>query len=383
MVLPPLSLYIHFPWCISKCPYCDFNSHALKGSLSEQKYIETLVADLDNDLGAETSDKKITSIFMGGGTPSLFSARSLDSLLSQVRQRLEFDSSIEITLEANPGTLEHDQFDAYLEAGINRLSLGVQSFDDTQLKKLGRIHDSNSAENAIRAARAAGFHNINLDLMYGLPGQSLEMVMRDCACAVSHDTAHLSFYQLTIEPNTYFHQFPPTLPDHDHQTEMQDALQRTLHQNGYRQYEVSAYSRPASECRHNLNYWEFGDYLGIGAGAHSKLTTKEGIVRAWKHKHPETYMANMQGNSANKTENEIPGEDILFEFMMNALRLKNGIGTSVFQQRTGLSIDFAKLSLQKSIDRNWLEISEERIRCTEQGYLFIDEILQDLLPEVS
>ena len=323
MLLPPLSLYIHFPWCVSKCPYCDFNSHALKGELTEQKYIDTLIADLDNDLAVEASNRRLVSIFLGGGTPSLFSAASLKSLLQRVHQRLEFDAGIEVTLEANPGTLEHDQFEGYLDAGINRLSLGIQSFDDQQLKKLGRIHDSSSAENAIQAARIAGFSNFNLDLMYGLPGQSQEMAIQDCTRAINHAPTHLSFYQLTIEPNTYFHQFPPQLPDHDQQVEIQEALQNTLNQSGYRQYEVSAYSRPSKECRHNLNYWQFGDYFGIGAGAHSKITTEHSVIRGWKHKHPETYMNHVQGDTVYKVENRVPEKEILFE----VLNVVSGVDT--------------------------------------------------------
>jgi oxygen-independent coproporphyrinogen-3 oxidase len=378
--LPPLSLYIHFPWCISKCPYCDFNSHALKGELDEQQYIDALIADLDNDLGVETCNRRLVSVFLGGGTPSLFSAASLKNLLQSVQHRLEFDADVEVTLEANPGTLEHDNFEGYLDAGVNRLSLGVQSFDDEQLKKLGRIHDASSAEKAIHAARVAGFSNFNLDLMHGLPGQSLEMALQDCTRAISHAPTHLSFYQLTIEPNTYFHQFPPQLPDHDLQFEIQAAVQNTLNQGGYRQYEVSAYARTSRECRHNLNYWQFGDYIGIGAGAHSKLTTEHGVIRGWKHKHPESYMNHVQGGTLYKVENNVPEEEILFEFMINALRLKNGISTSIFQQRTSLSTDFARRTLAGAIDRGWLEITDQKIQCTDSGYLFIDEILQGLLP---
>jgi oxygen-independent coproporphyrinogen-3 oxidase len=380
---PPLSLYIHFPWCISKCPYCDFNSHTLKGELSEHKYIDTLIADLDSDLDAETGNRRLVSIFLGGGTPSLFSASSLKVLLQRIQRRLEFSAEVEVTLEANPGTLEHDKFEGYLDAGVNRLSLGIQSFDDEQLKKLGRIHDSSSAENAIHAARVAGFSNFNLDLMHGLPGQSPEMAILDCTRAISHSPAHLSFYQLTIEPNTYFHQFPPQLPDHDQQFEIQEILQNLLNQSGYRQYEVSAYARPSMECRHNLNYWQFGDYIGIGAGAHSKITTERGVIRGWKLKHPESYMNHVQSGTVYKVENKVPEEEIFFEFMMNALRLKSGISASIFQQRTSLTVDFARSTLAGAIDQGWLEITDQKIRCTDTGYLFIDEILQGLLPHTG
>ena len=384
MLVPPLSLYIHFPWCIKKCPYCDFNSHALKGTLNakkhEEKYIRALITDLDADLAAETKDRKLISIFMGGGTPSLFSAKSFSMLLDQIKQRIALDANIEITLEANPGTLEHDQFEAYLESGINRLSLGVQSFDDGQLKTLGRVHDSSAAENAIQAAKTEGFKNFNLDFMYGLPNQSAEMAVQDCLRAISYSPTHLSFYQLTIEPNTYFYQFPPQLPDHDQQIEIQTALQNTLHQHDYRQYEVSAYAQPGRECKHNLNYWQFGDYLGIGAGAHSKLTGDGSVVRSWKQKHPETYMAHIENNTPYKMENPVPQKELLFEFMMNALRLKDGIKLTALQQRTGLPGNLAITALQRAINQKWVEITDETIRCTEPGYLFIDEILQDLLP---
>lgn len=381
---PPLSLYIHFPWCIKKCPYCDFNSHALKGALDakqQEKYIAALLTDLDAELAATHEDRKLISIFMGGGTPSLFSAKSLAMLLRQIRQRMELAGDIEITLEANPGTLEHDPFEAYLEAGINRLSLGIQSFDDRQLKTLGRIHDSSAAENAIQAAQSAGFENINLDLMYGLPEQTTQMALNDCLRALSYSTTHLSCYQLTLEPNTYFYRYPPRLPDHDRQSEIQIALQNTLHQHGYQQYEVSAYARHARECKHNLNYWQFGDYLGIGAGAHSKLTGADGVVRSWKQKHPATYLAHIANNTPYKTETPVPQKELLFEAMMNALRLKDGIKLTTLQQRTGLPGNVAMDALQQVINQQWVEITDDSIRCTETGYLFIDEILQTLLPE--
>ncbi|SMN00366.1 Radical SAM family enzyme, similar to coproporphyrinogen III oxidase, oxygen-independent, clustered with nucleoside-triphosphatase RdgB [uncultured Candidatus Thioglobus sp.] len=318
---------------------------------------------------------------MGGGTPSLFSAKSLAMLLRQIRQRMELAGDIEITLEANPGTLEHDPFEAYLEAGINRLSLGIQSFDDRQLKTLGRIHDSSAAENAIQAAQSAGFENINLDLMYGLPEQTTQMALNDCLRALSYSTTHLSCYQLTLEPNTYFYRYPPRLPDHDRQSEIQIALQNTLHQHGYQQYEVSAYARHARECKHNLNYWQFGDYLGIGAGAHSKLTGADGVVRSWKQKHPATYLAHIANNTPYKTETPVPQKELLFEAMMNALRLKDGIKLTTLQQRTGLPGNVAMDALQQVINQQWVEITDDSIRCTETGYLFIDEILQTLLPE--
>ena len=390
MSAPALSLYIHFPWCIKKCPYCDFNSHALKGGLfaekQEQQYIDALIADLTSDLafhfGGRIEDKILVSIFMGGGTPSLFSAQSLARLLSEIQQRIAFERDIEITLEANPGSLEHDQFEGYLKAGINRLSLGIQSFDDRQLKTLGRIHDANAAKNAIRLAKTAGFDNFNLDIMYGLPEQSVAMAQEDCMQAIHFSPTHLSFYQLTIEPNTRFHRFPPVLPNDEQQIEIQTALQNILHQYGYRQYEVSAYAQPAHECRHNLNYWQFGDYLGIGAGAHSKLTDNHRIVRSWKQKHPETYLTHIENNKSYKTQTTVPQQEYLFEFMMNALRLKDGIKLTTLQQTTGLPNKVAVAALQRGIEQKWVVVTDEYIRCTEQGYLFIDEILQDLLLEM-
>ena len=387
MRVPPLSLYIHFPWCIKKCPYCDFNSHALKGVFLEKKqedeYIDALIADFVADIAADVvvaEERKLISIFMGGGTPSLFSAKSLATLLGEIKQHIEFDPGIEITLEANPGTLEHDQFEGYLGAGINRLSLGIQSFNNRQLKILGRVHDSQAAKNAIQAAKTAGFENFNLDLMYGLPNQSVDMAVRDCLQAIRFSPTHLSFYQLTIEPNTRFHQFPPSLPNDAQQIEIQTTLQNILSQYGYRQYEVSAYAQPTHECRHNLNYWQFGDYLGIGAGAHSKLTRNNQVMRSWKQKHPASYMAHIENNTAYKTETRVPEKDFLFEFMMNALRLKDGIKLTTLQQRTGLSDNMAIAALQHDINQKLVVVSDEYIRCTEQGYLFIDEILQGLVP---
>ena len=389
----PLSLYIHFPWCIRKCPYCDFNSHTLKGPLTESSYISALITDFDNELSdwAKTGDsalkdRKLHSIFLGGGTPSLFSAESLSCLIQQISQRIEFEVDIEITLEANPGTLEHDQFEAYLAAGINRLSLGIQSFDDSQLITLGRIHDSQGADQAIRAAASAGFNNLNLDLMYGLPEQTVSQALEDCDQAISYPASHLSFYQLTIEPNTYFHRFPPPVPDNDLQFEIQVTLQNKLSSSGFEQYEVSAYASPGKECRHNLNYWQFGDYLGIGAGAHSKITQGSEIFRSWKQKRPETYIAQLEAGLENtkqsyKSEKQINTADLMFEFLMNALRLKKGFSLRLFEHRTQIPIKTLLDRLQPMADRNWIEVSPHSIQCSERGYLFIDEILQELLPD--
>ena len=380
----PLSLYIHFPWCVKKCPYCDFNSHQLrtpfKQSDNERIYIEALKKDFLDELSRIGRDRKIHSIFMGGGTPSLFSGQSLRFLLGFISDHLEFDNDIEITMEANPGTLEYDKFDQYLGAGINRLSIGVQSFNDENLLGIGRIHDGKTAENAINNAMKAGFTNINLDIMFALPGQTLSMAIDDCLTAISFAPNHLSFYQLTLEPNTLFHANPPKLPTTDEQFEIQQQIADTLKVNSYCRYEVSAYSLADKQCRHNLNYWQFGDYMGIGAGAHSKITTPGNISRAWKQKQPESYMSAVLQSNKYRFENVVPEHEILFECMLNALRLKNGIGTPLFEQRTGLKLDDTRPALQNALDNKLVEISDSSIRCTDKGYLYIDEILQELLP---
>ena len=380
----PLSLYIHFPWCIKKCPYCDFNSHSLKEKIDEKKYIDTLFLDFKNEIGQLDSNRQLVSIFMGGGTPSLFSGNSIKQLLESIRQEIHCKPDIEITMEANPGTLEYDQFENYLDAGVNRLSLGVQSFNNQQLKALGRIHSAESAINACSSARSAGFNNINLDIMFGLPDQSLSEALDDCARAIIQAPDHLSFYQLTIEPNTEFHKFPPQLPDDDTQSTMQTAIVEQLESAGYKRYEVSAYAKQNMQCQHNLNYWEFGDYLGIGPGAHSKIsqsTVSENnpIVRTWKQKQPKAYEISVNENEQYRYPNKVAKNEILFECMLNALRLKNGIDIQVFQQRTGLKAQDLQSTLEKSFNQGLLEISENRIKCTEKGYLFIDEILQQLV----
>ncbi len=375
----PLSLYIHFPWCVKKCPYCDFNSHTLRGDFPEQRYIDSLKTDFDADIRRLNPGRRLHSIFLGGGTPSLFRGKSIATLLAFIGQKIEFEPDLEVTLEANPGTLEYDRFESYLEAGVNRLSIGVQSFNNRHLEVLGRIHNAEAADRAVTNARRAGFTNLNLDIMFGLPEQTPEMALDDCARAIAHSPEHLSFYQLTLEPNTWFHRYPPDLPDEDQRADMQDAIVYQLEQNGYLRYEVSAYARPDRQCVHNLNYWQFGDYLGIGAGAHSKVTGCDGITRAWKQKNPETWMSCVSAGKPWRYPTRVGRDDILFECLLNALRLKKGIDVSMFQHRTGLCLKAVMDSLHQPITKGLLQISDNRIRCTEKGYRFIDEILQQLL----
>ena len=375
-----LSLYIHFPWCVRKCPYCDFNSHLKKSEIDEAGYIDVLLKDFRSHL-ERINTRTISSIFLGGGTPSLFSGRGLSTLIDAISREIQFDQELEITLEANPGTTESDHFERYLEAGINRLSLGVQSFNDDQLKALGRIHDSKTARSAICDAIAAGFTNINLDLMFGLPGQTLSSAMEDCTSALQFDTTHLSFYQLTIEPNTLFAKYPPHLPDPDDMVDMQNALMALIADHGYQRYEVSAFAADDQRCRHNLNYWEFGDYLGIGAGAHSKLTTNGNIKRIWKQKHPTRYMQNVEQGVIYSEESVLNREDVLFEFLLNGLRLKQGFSVDSFERRTGLSRKVLKDALHGPWENGWITEADGNIRCSEQGYWFIDEILTQLVPE--
>ena len=375
----PLSLYIHFPWCVKKCPYCDFNSHTFAGDLPEQRYIDSLKTDFDTDVRRLNPKRKLSSVFLGGGTPSLFRGKSIAVLLGFIRQKIEFEPDMEITLEANPGTLEYDRFETWLEAGVNRLSIGVQSFNDHHLDVLGRIHNAEAADRAINNGRRAGFNNINLDILFGLPEQTPEMALDDCVRAIAHSPEHLSLYQLTLEPNTWFHRYPPDLPDEDMRADMQDAVANQLDQSGYTRYEVSAYAKPGKQCVHNLNYWQFGDYLGIGAGAHSKVTDSDGIIRSWKQKRPEAYMSSVSAGKPYRYPARVAQGDILFECLLNALRIKNGIDVNMFERRTGLCLKATTHSLGSPIAQGLLQISGNRIRCTEKGYRFIDEILQQLL----
>ena len=374
-----ISLYIHFPWCVRKCPYCDFNSHETKRDIDEHRYVNALISDFDTSLDT-LAGRFVKSIFLGGGTPSLFSGHSLVRLLGHVRSRNQCREDMEVTLEANPGTLEHDDFSRYLEAGINRLSLGVQSFDDACLAAIGRIHTASAALKAVENARRSGFCNINIDLMFGLPGQSVEMSMRDCEQAMACGTEHISFYQLTLEPNTRFYLHPPKLPDHDTLFDIQQRLQESLESRGFMQYEVSAYSQPGMHCRHNIHYWEFGDYLGIGAGAHSKITARNRVSRHWNEKHPERYQKKIEGGTSWRHCRPVERDTLIIECLMNALRLKNGVRLNLCEQRTGQDRGAITDRLGPLCDEGLLSIENGRIRCSARGYLFIDEIIQRLLP---
>lgn len=379
--LPPLSLYIHFPWCTRKCPYCDFNSHTLSDALPERAYIDALLRDLEQDL-PRIWGRRIISIFMGGGTPSLFSPESLEYLLSQLRARLALAADCEITLEANPGSSEAARFAEFRAAGINRLSIGIQSFDNHQLQKLGRIHDRQQAFTAAEAAHAAGFDNFNLDLMFALPGQSPDQALADLHNAIALVPAHLSHYQLTLEPNTWFYHHPPPLPDDDLAWEMQTRCQALLEEHGYAQYEVSAYARPGRQCRHNRNYWEFGDYLGIGAGAHDKLSDAAAgrIVRRSKQRGPQDYL---QATDFVQNEQSPDQDDILFEFMLNALRLNDGFELALFEQHTGLSRGVLQAPLQQAVADGLIEQADDPIQTSMRGRQYLNDLLARFLPDAG
>ena len=375
--LPPLSLYIHIPWCVRKCPYCDFNSHTASPVLPEAEYIDALLADLDLDL-PHVHGRELSSIFFGGGTPSLFSAEALGRLLKGVEQRIRFASDIEITLEANPGTFEQAKFSAYRGLGINRLSIGIQSFQEAKLKALGRIHNGDEAIRAADMARHAGFDNFNMDLMHGLPDQSPSDALGDLQQAIDLKPTHLSWYQLTLEPNTVFWNQPPTLPEDDILWDIQEAGQLLLAENGYAQYEVSAYAQPGRPARHNLNYWSFGDFIGIGAGAHGKLSHPDGrIVRTWKTRLPKDYLNPAKPFKAG--EKLLSLEELPFEFLMNALRLTNGVDAALFRERTGLSLDSLASARQQAEQRGLLHADPARLAATPQGQLFLNDLLQYFL----
>lgn len=376
--LPPLSLYVHIPWCVRKCPYCDFNSHAQRGELPEAAYVAALLEDLDQDLDF-IQDRELVSIFIGGGTPSLFSAAAYKTLFQGLRQRLGFAKDIEITLEANPGTLEQGRFAAYRELGINRLSIGVQSFDPFQLHKLGRIHSADDALAAIASARAAGYDNFNVDLMHGLSGQSEADALADLRRAIDSGAPHISWYQLTIEPNTEFYKRPPELPQESSLMAMQRAGFELLADAGFGRYEVSAFAREGHRARHNLNYWRFGDYLALGAGAHGKVTLPEGIVRYQKTRKPEDYLARRP--SCTSQRQRVAVEDLPFEFMMNALRLRSGVPRSLYTQRTGLDIAGIETVVARLQAQGLLHAEPEQLCCSERGFAFIDSILGEFLAD--
>ena len=376
--LPPLAAYVHIPWCVRKCPYCDFNSHAAGAELPEAAYVDALLADLDEDL-EQVQGRRLSSIFFGGGTPSLFSAPALGRILDGLERRVGFADDIEITLEANPGTFEQAKFRDYRQLGINRLSIGVQSFQADKLKTLGRIHDGGEAIRAADMARAAGFDNFNLDLMHGLPQQSLEDALADLRTAIAQQPTHLSWYQLTVEPNTEFWSRPPQLPDDDILWDIQEAGQALLAEHGYRQYETSAYAQPGRQARHNLNYWTFGDFLGIGAGAHAKLTQADGrILRSWKTRTPKDYLD--PGKPFRAGEKQLQADELPFEFLMNVLRLTDGVPALLFTQRTGLPLDLLAAGRREAEARGLLVSDPQRLVATTKGQLFLNDLLQLFLP---
>jgi oxygen-independent coproporphyrinogen-3 oxidase len=375
-VLPPLALYVHIPWCVRKCPYCDFNSHEQKGPVRETEYVEALTRDLEQLL-PRVWGRRLTSVFIGGGTPSLFAPESIDALLSAVRARLTLDPGAEVTLEANPGTVEAARFRGYRDAGVNRLSVGVQSFDDAMLQALGRIHSAAEARRAVDTALET-VGNVNLDLMYGLPGQELSQVASDMETAIRCGTPHLSAYQLTIEPNTAFFSQPPPLPAHDLCADMQLRVEALLREGGFQHYETSAFAKPGHRCRHNLNYWEFGDYLGIGAGAHGKVSFPDRVTRHERARQPRDYM-----DKGKCLEKEVPVPELPFEFMLNALRLVEGFPVSLFTERTGLPATLVEGSLKKAEQRGLIERDWQRIRPSERGRLFLNELLQVFLDDGS
>lgn len=376
---PPLSLYIHIPWCVRKCPYCDFNSHEAKQAIPEDAYVDALIQDLEQATPLIWG-RKIHSVFFGGGTPSLFSGASIDKILSHVRMLTPLEYGAEITLEANPGTVDTAHFQAYKDAGVNRVSLGIQSFDDRYLKALGRIHDSEQAQQAAALAIAT-FERVNLDVMYALPQQTLEDALNDAKIACALNPAHLSFYHLTLEPNTPFHRTPPSLPDDDTSATMQEEIERYLAQQGYGNYETSAFAKPGMQCKHNLNYWTFGDYLGIGAGAHSKLSFHNKLIRQARHKHPKRYMEFAPQGKAVDQEWTISPQALGFEFMMNALRLNDGFATDLFQQRTGLPLISIQASINEALQQGLITHQHARITPTLKGRRFLNNLLEIFLDD--
>jgi oxygen-independent coproporphyrinogen-3 oxidase len=370
--LPPLALYVHIPWCVRKCPYCDFNSHERAGALPEGEYLAALFRDVETSLPSVWG-RRIGSVFIGGGTPSLFAPDTIDALLSGVRARLQVEPGAEVTLEANPGTVEAGRFRGFRDAGVNRISIGVQSFDDRMLGALGRIHSALEARRAVDAALAS-FDNVNLDLMYGLPGQSAALARADLQQAIACGVPHVSAYQLTIEPNTVFYSKPPVLPEHDAAADMQLAAEEALAAAGYEHYETSAFARPGRRCRHNLNYWQFGDYLGIGAGAHGKLSFPDRVTRHERARQPRDYME--KGHCVERT---VAPAELPFEFMLNALRLVEGFEASLFAERTGLPLLAIDPELAAAEEKGLIERTWKRIRPTPRGQRFLNELLEVFL----
>ena len=384
MTLPSLSLYIHIPWCVRKCPYCDFNSHNAPDALPQREYVDALLADLDRDLPL-AQGRPLRSIFFGGGTPSLFSPDSIARILDGANARLVFAPDIEITMETNPGTVEHGDFAAYRKAGVNRISFGIQSFNDAALKRIGRIHDAQQAERAIKRAQDDGIDNLNLDLMYALPQQTLNGALADIDKAISFDTPHLSHYQLTLEPNTQFAANPPPLPDEDSAWDMQEACQARIAAAGFGHYEVSAYAKPGRESAHNLNYWHFGDYLGIGAGAHGKHSHVDEagtlrVRRRWKVRAPRGYLEHAKSERVIGSDDAVASEQLPFEFMLNGLRLTGGIALADFHATTGLDYDSIRPQIDMAVQRGWLTVNDEKLLPTELGQRFLNDLITLFLP---
>lgn len=381
----PLSIYIHLPWCVKKCPYCDFNSHEFTYSgLQQEKYVAALLRDIDFT-AEQFKYSPITSIFFGGGTPSLFSAESIHTILSHLKARFEFVSDIEITLEANPGTVDIEYFNGYKQAGVNRLSIGIQSFHDDSLKALGRIHDAKAAVIAVQTAQDCGLDNINLDLMYGLPAQSVELALQDLDKAIQLQPQHISWYQLTIEPNTLFYSVPPTLPEDDVVWQIFAHGSAMLNEHDFQQYEVSAYSQSGYQCRHNSNYWQFGDYLGFGAGAHGKLTSPDSakITRSVRHKIPDSYMSKAGSQAVITQQHEVLAADRIFEFMLNALRLKHGVSAHLFEQRTGLKLDACHELMQTAVTAGLLLFDNKTIKASDRGYRYLNDLTACFIPKTA
>ncbi|NDU85390.1 MAG: oxygen-independent coproporphyrinogen III oxidase-like protein [Ferrovum sp.] len=375
---PPLALYIHIPWCVRKCPYCDFNSHALAGEIPEQRYVAALIADLESQL-PKIWGRTVQSVFFGGGTPSLLSPTAVHALISAIQARVTLVAGAEITLEANPGTADKARFLGFREAGVNRLSLGIQSFDESKLKQLGRIHGSGEAHRAAEAA-ADLFQRFNLDLMYGLPEQTVEQAQNDLEQALRYRPPHLSCYQLTLEPHTPFYHSPPSLPSSEVLDAMESHLHPLLAAQGYESYETSAFARNHDYCRHNLNYWQFGDYLGIGAGAHGKLTGPWGIERQRRARQPEAYMRAVEGGQGVAEQQQVDSRDLPFEFMMNALRLRQGVPVQLFERHTGLSLASLTPLLDQLKAEGWLVADPSRLAPTVRGQFFLNDLLQRFLP---
>jgi len=375
--LPPLSLYVHFPWCVKKCPYCDFNSHEATGCFPEDEYLSALRADLEQALPLIWG-RKIYTIFIGGGTPSLLSAKGLDRLLSDIRTLLPLDGAVEITMEANPGTFEAEKFKSYRGSGINRLSIGIQSFNSRHLQALGRIHDGDEAQRAVDIAMA-NFDNFNLDLMYALPSQTLEEARQDVKTAIAYAPPHLSLYHLTLEPNTFFAKYPPVIPDDDASADMQEMIEEETGTAGYQHYEVSAYAQPGRQARHNLNYWQFGDYLGIGAGAHTKLSFPHRVIRQARYKQPKAYMEHMRLGNPIQEEAEITRSEMGFEFMLNAMRLSHGVDVNLFAERTGMALNAIENALTAAEARGLLYRDHKTIKPTELGRRFLNDLQQMFL----